>query len=104
MEESSELWPLADLEYLGQCPVCGSKERVPLHAPMIDRLFECAPDEWQLQTCQQCELGYLDPRPSAQSIGRAYTHYFTHGDSVHLEKAGRFSVLRSGLQHAVRAV
>ncbi len=104
MEESSELWPLADLEYLGQCPVCGSKERVPLHAPMIDRLFKCAPDEWQLQTCQQCELGYLDPRPSAQSIGRAYTNYFTHGDSVHLEKAGRFSVLRSRLHDAVRAV
>lgn len=104
MEERSEVWPSADLEYLGQCPVCGSKEREPLHGPLTDRLFQCAPGEWQLHTCQQCELGYLDPRPSMQSIGRAYATYFTHGNSAHSENSGRFRALRARMQQVMRGV
>lgn len=104
LEKSSELWPLADLEILGYCPVCGSKDRVALHGPLTDRLFHCAPGDWQLHTCQQCQLGYVDPRPSPQSIGRAYATYFTHGDSGQAENTGLLRSFRARLRHGIRAV
>ncbi|OYV43886.1 MAG: hypothetical protein B7Z75_06765 [Acidocella sp. 20-57-95] len=28
--------------------------------------------------CDDCHSGYLDPRPTSQSIGRAYSAYYTH--------------------------
>lgn len=73
-----ESWPEQDMETLGQCPICNSKERVPLYGPLTDRLFDCAPGNWQLHTCSDCQVAYLDPRPTPASIGRAYSTYFTH--------------------------
>ncbi|MEO5797744.1 MAG: class I SAM-dependent methyltransferase [Rhodoferax sp.] len=74
----AESWPEQDMETLGQCPVCNSQERTPLHGALTDRLFNCAPGNWQLHTCTACQVAYLDPRPTQASIGRAYSTYFTH--------------------------
>jgi 2-polyprenyl-3-methyl-5-hydroxy-6-metoxy-1,4-benzoquinol methylase len=41
-------------------------------------LFGCAPGHWQLQRCTACHTSYVDPRPTPQSIARAYQTYFTH--------------------------
>jgi 2-polyprenyl-3-methyl-5-hydroxy-6-metoxy-1,4-benzoquinol methylase len=53
-------------------------ERRVLHRNLRDRVFGCAPGEWELQQCSGCGSGYLDPRPTAATIALAYTTYCTH--------------------------
>ena len=70
-------WPSGGLEYLGKCPVCSSLERQRLYNDLWDRLFG-APGLWTLYLCKGCGSGYLDPRPSAETVAIAYEKYMTH--------------------------
>lgn len=72
-------WPDDELEFLGRCPVCGSKRRHMLYEDLHDRLFG-APGCWTLYRCASCASGYLDPRPTQDSIGKAYACYATHDE------------------------
>lgn len=71
-------WATNDLERVEVCPVCSSPDRQLLIGKLRDRIFYCAPGEWDLQDCARCHTGYLDPRPTPQSIHRAYENYYTH--------------------------
>jgi 2-polyprenyl-3-methyl-5-hydroxy-6-metoxy-1,4-benzoquinol methylase len=71
-------WPEGEVEQLGYCPLCGTKERKLLHRGLSDVLFHCAPGKWNLHQCQGCDAAYLDPRPSLSSIHLAYRNYYTH--------------------------
>lgn len=75
---SGASWPESDLERVLSCPVCSSIKRVPLFEGLIDNVFFVAPGTWTLHRCEQCSTAYLDPRPTEQSIGRAYEGYYTH--------------------------
>ena len=79
MNEHVGEWPEADLEHLDACPVCGDAERQPLHDDLTDITFDTAPGRWSMWSCARCRSAYLDPRPSSESIGRAYASYYTHG-------------------------
>lgn len=71
-------WPAGGLERVEYCPVCGSNGRTLLYESMRDRIFRRVPGEWTLYQCAGCGCGYLDPRPTPQTIGLAYRRYFTH--------------------------
>lgn len=71
-------WPIEGLEYVERCPVCGSVERKRMYKGLTDRVFRCAPGQWDLYECQNCHSGYLNPRPTPATIGLAYETYFTH--------------------------
>lgn len=71
-------WPDSGLENVPRCPVCGGSGRKLIHANLRDRVFGCAPGEWNLQQCNNCGSDYLDPRPTAATIGLAYSKYCTH--------------------------
>jgi 2-polyprenyl-3-methyl-5-hydroxy-6-metoxy-1,4-benzoquinol methylase len=73
----SEVWPEEDLERLGACPACGSRERKTLFENLADKLFGVA-GRWTMHSCQGCGAAYLDPRPTDESIWRAYLNYHTH--------------------------
>jgi 2-polyprenyl-3-methyl-5-hydroxy-6-metoxy-1,4-benzoquinol methylase len=75
---SIEEWPIDDLERVQKCPVCGSEARHQLYSGLTDSVFRCAPGYWSLYQCETCRSAYLDPRPTAASIGKAYTSYYTH--------------------------
>lgn len=75
---SDTQWDANDLETLGHCPICQSTARTVLYDNLTDTLFRCAPGRWTLHSCGGCGTAYLDPRPSAASIGRAYAQYCTH--------------------------
>lgn len=49
-----------------------------LYRALTDRVFFCAPGEWTLHQCVDCGCGYLDPRPTPETIHLAYQQYFTH--------------------------
>jgi 2-polyprenyl-3-methyl-5-hydroxy-6-metoxy-1,4-benzoquinol methylase len=64
------------------CALCG-QEGYPLYRGLRDRLFE-APGTWDLYTCPQCQLIWMNPRPVPEDTDKLYLNYFTHdqrGDS-----------------------
>lgn len=71
-------WPQGGLEEVGRCPICASATREILHEGLDDQVFFCAPGKWTLYQCKGCGSGYLDPRPTLDTIGLAYNRYFTH--------------------------
>jgi 2-polyprenyl-3-methyl-5-hydroxy-6-metoxy-1,4-benzoquinol methylase len=83
VSETPRPWPQADLEAVPYCPVCGSVERSLLYKGLTDRVFCVADGAWDLYRCAQCACGYLDPRPTLESIGRAYASYYTHDTEDH---------------------
>lgn len=76
-----ESWLSEDLEEIDACPYCGSLDRNMAHQDVQDWSFYCAPGKWTYWSCGDCGALYLNPRPTKQSIGRAYTNYYTHGES-----------------------
>jgi 2-polyprenyl-3-methyl-5-hydroxy-6-metoxy-1,4-benzoquinol methylase len=82
-------WPAEGLEFLPHCPVCRSPDRKLLYENLRDRVFFCAPGDWNLFRCDRCGTGYLNPRPTPATIGMAYSSYFTHGDASGVEKPPR---------------
>jgi SAM-dependent methyltransferase len=77
-----ESWPDADLQAVQACPLCGGAERSVWHAALVDNTFRTSPGTWALWRCGACRVAYLDPRPDAASIHRAYASYYTHGVAV----------------------
>jgi len=75
---TAESWPISELESVDFCPLCKSADRKVLYKGLTDRVFFCAPGEWDLYRCGRCGTGYLDPRPTVASIGLAYKSYYTH--------------------------
>lgn len=73
-----EPWPRQSLEHLGNCPVCGERERAIMEAELVDDTFYTAGGQWTLWQCGSCSSAYLDPRPDEASIGQAYREYYTH--------------------------
>jgi 2-polyprenyl-3-methyl-5-hydroxy-6-metoxy-1,4-benzoquinol methylase len=86
-------WPELGLEPVATCPVCGSAKREILFDDLADRTFFVAPGRWTLKQCTDCRTGYLDPRPTADTIGLAYTNYYTH-ERVEQVAAEKLSPLR----------
>jgi 2-polyprenyl-3-methyl-5-hydroxy-6-metoxy-1,4-benzoquinol methylase len=84
-------WPARDLEQVGQCPVCASVERRLRHAALTDLVYRRAPGRWQLFQCARCDAAYLDPRPTAATIGRAYAEFFTHPPAMVDDPSPSFS-------------
>ncbi len=67
-----------DLEHLGACPVCGHAARSKLHDDCTDLVFGSSTENFQLWQCLRCRCAYLDPRPDAITMARAYQTYYTH--------------------------
>lgn len=98
-----EAWPADGLERVGACPVCGSAMREPLHEGLRDHVFHCAPGAWTLHRCVECGSGYLDPRPTPETIGLAYSRYFTHFDGEEeVEAMGAARRFRRALSNGYR--
>lgn len=71
-------WPKDGLESVPACPICGDLSRSVLYENLTDWIFDVAPGKWTLYRCSHCLSAYLDPRPTVNSIGLAYAHYYTH--------------------------
>ena len=80
---AQEFWTEEELESVTNCPICNGQQRVLIHKGITDKIYFATPGTWNLYQCRQCGGGFLDPRPTPDSIWRAYTAYHTH-----LSKAG----------------
>jgi 2-polyprenyl-3-methyl-5-hydroxy-6-metoxy-1,4-benzoquinol methylase len=95
-------WPSDELEHVSQCPVCESADRQLLHDNLVDNVFFVAAGRWQMYRCMQCRSAYLDPRPDAASIGKAYETYYTHaacGEQTESAKASARGRLKTRLSN-----
>jgi 2-polyprenyl-3-methyl-5-hydroxy-6-metoxy-1,4-benzoquinol methylase len=79
-------------------------ERSVLYKALRDRVFFCAPGTWNVYRCDACGSGYLDPRPTRDSIGLAYRSYFTHFFDARLPMAelGWLARIRRALANGYR--
>jgi len=75
--DPSQSWPESGLESLKSCPVCGLDIPLFLHKELTDRIF-WAPGKWTMNRCGSCNSGYLNPRPTLETIKLAYETYYTH--------------------------
>jgi len=58
------------------CNLCGSLDLLPAYS-QPDELFH--PDEWfNVVECKSCGLGFVNPRPTQEDIGRYYPEAFYH--------------------------
>lgn len=81
----NQQWPADGLEDVSVCPVCGESANRVLYESLVDRAFFCAPGEWTLYQCVSCEAAYLNPRPNQETIGLAYSSYYTHSAAPEVE-------------------
>lgn len=93
-----KLGPTANLKRWANALSVVDKERRSLHSDLVDNTFFCAPGVWALWRCENCQSAYLDPRPTFDSIGRAYRSYYTHASVS--SKVNRASV--NPIQNVVR--
>lgn len=100
-ENSSFLggWPDRDKEFLAHCPVCGSEAFEVLYRDLVDHLFRSAGGGWDMQRCSACHSGFLSPRPTPLTIGKAYSNYFTHETTYGSVKPTGLSWIKDGLRN-----
>jgi SAM-dependent methyltransferase len=101
----SDIWPAEALERVDRCPSCGNRDGEVLYQGLKDTVCFCAPGSWTLYRCSRCKIAYLDPRPTAATIGQAYAKYHTHKETAELPPprgvAGRLRrALRNGYLNA----
>lgn len=87
-QEPEKAWSRGALEAVDHCPACGSARR---DARQYSRHDDggVMPDVWQMVGCADCGSLYLDPRPDAESLPRAYQDYYTHqAEQVDIPDAG----------------
>jgi 2-polyprenyl-3-methyl-5-hydroxy-6-metoxy-1,4-benzoquinol methylase len=77
-------WPVDGVESVDSCPICCCKLRRVMHSGLADNVLFCAPGSWTQNTCVDCGSAFLDPRPTIQTIHRAYENYHTHQESERL--------------------
>lgn len=75
------------LEHL-RCDFCGSDDPQPLF-DAVDTNYH-RPGQFRLVRCQTCHLVFLDPRPTAESLGRYYPDR-DYGCYQHRDGAGPFA-------------
>ena len=73
------IWPVEELESVGNCPYCESPDRNIAYKEVKDWAFGSAPGSWTYWSCNRCRALYLHPRPTVSSISNAYLQYYTHG-------------------------
>lgn len=79
-QHQESFWGESDIEVVQRCPACGSTLSKKIHTELQDFL-EGVPGVWDMYLCEKCESGYLNPRPKASAIGKAYGNYYTHTDA-----------------------
>jgi SAM-dependent methyltransferase len=81
-----------------RCPLC-EREGKQLHGPIRDRAHGIA-GEWFIFSCSNCRIGWLDPRPVDEDLGRCYPgeYYTHHGEAKDLPRGED----QPGLRHYLR--
>lgn len=75
--DSQHYWSRGQLETVRYCPACGSGSSTSASFIRCDN-EGTMPDQWCMVQCADCGSIWLNPRPDADSLPRAYDDYYTH--------------------------
>lgn len=89
LQNNNFIWKENELEYIKNCPLCGSTSYFTIYDNIKDKSFYSSIQNWSIQLCQSCGGGFLSPRPSKETIHKAYSTYYTH---VKPSKLGEFQL------------
>ena len=73
----TEPWLEAELEQTN-CPICNATNHNILYQNQPDITFNSTSGVWNMYLCTQCHATFLNPRPTRESIHKAYQSYYTH--------------------------
>lgn len=87
-----------------RCVACG-REGIDLYDGLVDHLYG-APGAWRMVRCPDpaCGMLWLDPKPLAADLIKAYANYHTHGDRRRSARQLGLSALNAACKLASRAV
>jgi len=71
-------WSRGLLERVHACPACGDRSRAGQPWVCTDHRTDLRVDEWRIHRCASCRSLFLDPRPTPESLPKAYESYYTH--------------------------
>jgi SAM-dependent methyltransferase len=78
------------------CNLCGVDDATPLYF-LKDYRFAIDDIEWPVVRCRRCGLGYVNPRPTLEEIGRYYpSEYFAHRGTLQRRYQRQTRYLPSG--------
>ncbi|WP_174275095.1 class I SAM-dependent methyltransferase [Sphingomonas bacterium] len=88
-------------ENRSDCILCGNDSRL-LHDGLRDPLFG-APGTWSIRQCASadCRLGWVDPRPLPDQVGKLYESYYTHAEDGAVDEQNYYG---GGLKKIVKSV
>jgi SAM-dependent methyltransferase len=72
------VWEPSELENILRCSFCGGGSHSREITGVRDWAFRCADGDWDYHRCAHCGSLLLNPRPTENSIGKAYSTYYTH--------------------------
>jgi len=87
------------------CLLCGITGS-PLYTQLEDRLFGCQ-GTWDLWSCNDCKIIWLNPQPIPEEIHKLYENYYTHLPAQNFESPRfkmkiKHSVLNRYLDYSVK--
>lgn len=88
-------WSRGGLEEADTCPSCSSNQQATTVYERRDN-EQSMPDKWRMQQCAECRSLWLNPRPDADSLPRAYDDYFTHNTGNQGVPSGLVGALVNG--------
>ena len=80
-------WLAGELEMPASCLACGSDELIPCHVGLEDLLGQ-VPGTWGFVECAECRSLQLAPRPTEESVAKAYPPSYVTHSNVGEEAAG----------------
>lgn len=83
------------------CLLCGCEGTL-LYAGLRDRLFG-APGCWGLMRCPECQLVWLNPKPTPGDVWKLYAQYFTHQTLDKAPKKALAGLLKSAKASILRS-
>jgi 2-polyprenyl-3-methyl-5-hydroxy-6-metoxy-1,4-benzoquinol methylase len=87
-------WAQEYTEQVHLCPVCANHVSGILFSNLIDNTFFTATGRWKLHQCSNCNTAYLNPRPTKETIYKAYENYYTHKDGERQINIANLSLYR----------
>lgn len=75
-----ENWSRGKVKSVPCCPACNA---INIGSSILKRRDNdnFMPDIWKMKQCYQCQSIWLDPKPDAISLPKAYDNYYTHSSS-----------------------
>ncbi|MGL1835139.1 methyltransferase domain-containing protein [Rhodocyclaceae bacterium SMB388] len=92
-------WSRGLMERVDSCPACGSSSRAGKPLVCTDHRTDLRIDEWRLHRCASCRSLFLDPRPTLESLPKAYQSYYTHSQDDEQPATSGFAGLLWRLIH-----